>query len=335
MNIGVIYKLTCTKCEKVYIGQTQFDVNHRMNQHKNGLRKEGNSAAADHILHNKEHTIDFDKPEVLAQEKYSNQLNFNQTDAFRNTDYGLLFWSSPKQASFDTQFLQRLITAGHSIDCNNEVAINPLSFDYMHSSSNTIYPYRLIKSNHPSNSVRVSPLINAIVHNHFELAAFTLELGADVNFLDEEKRTLLMYTVRQNNINMVRLLHDRHYNTLDSNRYSTNNGSIRPLQTRKKPKGFFHGVTTTSAQRSDRLENDDNIDENETETIKTSSIDLDANGALGRTCIHHLVQPFPDGSYINNRKLLKLLHSFGASLTQIDSSGLSSFDISVNIYVIV
>ncbi len=30
--------------ESIYIGQTQFDVNHRMNQHKNGLREEGKSA---------------------------------------------------------------------------------------------------------------------------------------------------------------------------------------------------------------------------------------------------------------------------------------------------
>ena len=33
MNIGVIYKLECLNCAKVYIGQSQFDVKHRMNQH--------------------------------------------------------------------------------------------------------------------------------------------------------------------------------------------------------------------------------------------------------------------------------------------------------------
>jgi hypothetical protein len=67
MNIGVIYKLTCIKCKKVYIGQTHFDVNYRMNQHKNGLREEGKSAAADHILNNKDHGIYFDRPEILAR----------------------------------------------------------------------------------------------------------------------------------------------------------------------------------------------------------------------------------------------------------------------------
>jgi hypothetical protein len=67
MNIGVIYKLTCIKCQKVYIGQTQFDVSHRMNQHKNGL-EEGKSTAADHVLHNKDHVINFDRPDVLARD---------------------------------------------------------------------------------------------------------------------------------------------------------------------------------------------------------------------------------------------------------------------------
>ena len=50
--------------------------------------------------------------------------------------------------------------------------------------------------------VRVSPLINAIVHNHFQLAKFLLELGADVNFPDEEKRTPLMHAVRQVKTNL-------------------------------------------------------------------------------------------------------------------------------------
>lgn len=60
----------------------------------------------------------------------------------------------------------------------------------------------------------------------------------------------------------------------------------------------------------------------ETFTV-TSSVDLNASDALGRTCIHYLVQPFSDGSYTNNIDLLQLLHSSGASLTQCDLAGLS------------
>ena len=68
MNIDVIYKLVCKKCEQVYIDQTQFEVNNRMNQHKHGLRGEGTSAAVDHVLYNKGHTIEFDKIEMLSRD---------------------------------------------------------------------------------------------------------------------------------------------------------------------------------------------------------------------------------------------------------------------------
>jgi hypothetical protein len=40
-----------------------------MNQHKNGLKEEGKSTAADHALHNKDHVINFDRPhDVLARD---------------------------------------------------------------------------------------------------------------------------------------------------------------------------------------------------------------------------------------------------------------------------
>lgn len=48
-----------------------------------------------------------------------------------------------------------------------------------------------------------------------------------------------------------------------------------------------------------------------------------ATDKLGWTCIHHLVQPFPDGSYATNLDLLELLHEFSASLTKKDHAGLS------------
>jgi len=63
---------------------------------------------------------------------------------------------------------------------------------------------------------------------------------------------------------------------------------------------------------------------NEKDAIKvTSSIDLNASDALGRTCIHHLVQPFSDGSYTSNIELLRLLHLSGALLIKHDLAGLS------------
>jgi hypothetical protein len=79
MNLGVVYKLTCMKCHKVYIGQTHFDVKHRMKQHKNGLRQAGNSAAADHVLNNKDHGINFDRPEILARDKSKKRREIKET----------------------------------------------------------------------------------------------------------------------------------------------------------------------------------------------------------------------------------------------------------------
>ena len=68
----------------------------------------------------------------------------------------------------------------------------------------------------------------------------------------------------------------------------------------------------------------DKPDDDEDEKFSvTSSIDLDISDALGRTCIHHLVQPFPDGSYTGNIDLLRLLHEAGASLTKHDVAGLT------------
>ncbi|CAF5105428.1 unnamed protein product, partial [Rotaria socialis] len=64
---------------------------------------------------------------------------------------------------------------------------------------------------------------------------------------------------------------------------------------------------------------------------KTSSINLNAIDIDGRTCIHHLVQPFADGSYKNNIDILRLLHSCGASLAIADSSGLKPLDYAIRI----
>ena len=98
---------------------------------------------------------------------------------------------------------------------------------------------------------------------------------------------------------------------------------------RKRP-NFFLGATTTSINFADETSNDGDKTDGTSNNINeinefkvTSSIDLNASDALGRTCIHHLVQPFPDGSYTDNIELLRLLHSSGASLTKHDLAGLS------------
>jgi ankyrin repeat protein len=96
--------------------------------------------------------------------------------------------------------IRLLITSEKELDClcnyDNDIAMNPLSFGYVDSIIEKI-SYPPIKSDSATRSVRTSPLINAIVYNNFQLAKFLLELGANVNFPDDEKRTPLMHAVRQ------------------------------------------------------------------------------------------------------------------------------------------
>lgn len=86
---------------------------------------------------------------------------------------------------------------------------------------------------------------------------------------------------------------------------------------------FFFGVTTMAATTPLVDAPSSNINDESDRFTMTTDIDLNASDSLGRTCIHHLVQPFPDGTYTSNIELLRLLHSCGASVTKHDLAGLS------------
>jgi len=171
------------------------------------------------LLHLHEHHLDWNLPDKYGSypihyacvkqnfyfinflhEKYSIEFNINQTDAFENTAIGLLFWKIPSKELTVKEQIRLLITSTKELNClcnyDNDIAMNPLSFGYVDSIIEKI-SYPPIKSDSAPTNVRTSPLINAIVYNNFELAKFLLELGADVNFPDEEKRTPLMHAVRQ------------------------------------------------------------------------------------------------------------------------------------------
>ncbi|CAF3873515.1 unnamed protein product [Rotaria sp. Silwood1] len=79
MIIGVIYKLSCSKCSKVYIGQTQLNVKERMKQHHEGLKDPGKSSAADHMLNNAYHVINFKDPEILGRDISKKRLEIKET----------------------------------------------------------------------------------------------------------------------------------------------------------------------------------------------------------------------------------------------------------------
>ena len=63
---GVVYRIPCSSCEKVYIGQTGRTLDHRLKEHRRALTS-GNvqqSAVAEHAT-NEMHDIDWEKAEVV------------------------------------------------------------------------------------------------------------------------------------------------------------------------------------------------------------------------------------------------------------------------------
>ena len=66
---GVIYKIDCQDCDKVYVGQTKNSLGTRVNQHRAALRllQPEKSALAEHAImcH---HQIDWSNPKVLSRE---------------------------------------------------------------------------------------------------------------------------------------------------------------------------------------------------------------------------------------------------------------------------
>jgi hypothetical protein len=54
-----------------------------MNQHKNELKEEGRSTAADHILNNKDHEINFDRLEILARDNNKKRIEKEKQTVLR------------------------------------------------------------------------------------------------------------------------------------------------------------------------------------------------------------------------------------------------------------
>ena len=131
----------------------------------------------------------------FLRDKYPLEFHLNQTDAFGNTPVGLLFWTL-----LSNEQIRALITSTKQFDClcnyDNDIAINPLAFGHVAPIVQKI-SYPPMKSDSSATNVRTSPLIHAVVFDDFPLAKFLLDLGADVNFPDDEKRTPLMHAVRQ------------------------------------------------------------------------------------------------------------------------------------------
>lgn len=73
---NVVYKLSCTDCNKVYIGQTGQTLKKRLSLHKSDARLHPDRCAlADHI-HSLNHIIDFNTVEVLAKQSNTTKRLF-------------------------------------------------------------------------------------------------------------------------------------------------------------------------------------------------------------------------------------------------------------------
>ncbi|CAF3694044.1 unnamed protein product [Rotaria sp. Silwood1] len=241
------------------------------------------------------------------QKKYPTELDLNRTDQYGNTAYGLLFWNSNRDSSFDKEFLRTVFISGKSLDClcnyDNRTERNPLSFEIISTVSRKAVARTPLDLENASTIIRTSPLINAIIHHNFELAKFILELGADVNFPDEQRLTPLMYAIQQNDLNMVKLLLNKDYAINSGDKSSKKN-----------------------------LDSDEEHMNQSNKFQLTSNIDLNATDALGRTCVHYLTQPFPNVSYTNNDEILELLRSVDASLFKepMDTENLTNHSFIVN-----
>lgn len=121
-------------------------------------------------------------------------------------------------------------------------------------------------------------------------------------------------------MDMVKLLLNKEYKLKKDEEPNDVNPRLKKVKTPRKERFFLGATTATTTEAMDTTNDDSSKTE---EFVVTSSIDLNASDSLGRTCIHHLVQPFPDGSYTSNIELLRLLHRAGASLTKHDLAGLS------------
>ena len=69
---GVVYRIPCGTCPRVYVGQTCRMLNHRLKEHKRALTS-GNlaqSAIAEHAAH-ESHVIDWKEPKVVERDVHS------------------------------------------------------------------------------------------------------------------------------------------------------------------------------------------------------------------------------------------------------------------------
>jgi hypothetical protein len=79
-KIGVVYKIECANCDNFYIGQTCKNVDERMKQHQDNLKKINPTMnkVVEHVKINN-HQLKFDNPTILAYDNNKRRREIKET----------------------------------------------------------------------------------------------------------------------------------------------------------------------------------------------------------------------------------------------------------------
>lgn len=91
LKANVIYKITCSTCHNVYIGQTSQWLKNRLAIHRSDLKKGlDRCALVGHVKSNQDHKIDLDNVEILTTDQnyerriFLEMVNINKFDNTMN-----------------------------------------------------------------------------------------------------------------------------------------------------------------------------------------------------------------------------------------------------------
>jgi len=78
LRSNVVYKLTCS-CNSVNVGQTQHNLQSRLDEHNPATNSNRQSDVTKHLLENPTHYINFNEPEILCSAYNAKELCVKET----------------------------------------------------------------------------------------------------------------------------------------------------------------------------------------------------------------------------------------------------------------
>lgn len=118
-NSGLVYKIPCKNCDKIYIGETIQKLAKRLDQHENECDKVASGTAnlkkvaalAGHT-HETNHTFDFDKADILKFERNKFKLQVQEVNQIIKHEQNVCNFKTDKKDYTNTYY--NLITHAHS-----------------------------------------------------------------------------------------------------------------------------------------------------------------------------------------------------------------------------